>query len=380
MASVDVVPSSDDDDKKHSPKPHILFLTTHDLSSTHPHNLSATHENWNLELLPSLAARSISVTTLSYLTAASSLTPAHIASTYTHISLLLLGHYPPHHSTLVTHLKTTLPAALKLNPNLRIWPGIRTALWNADKSYLRDLRSAGFPVPETNLLSPRQPLEYVRFALSTSSHGHGVVVKPSVSASSWWTHLVRDPSTLTDEDDGFLAALVSYAQGGNSKRRSTGLVDGGHRGEIGQRTGEVDGDSDRAFLGSIMLQEYIPEITDGEYSLCFVGGRHLYTILKSPRNGGWQVNAEHGGSYRVISEPEVPRSAREVSEGVVAWLQQERFPDEELVYARIDGVVRTDGGFVLMEVELLEPSLFLDLEPIGRQGIEALCDCFARDL
>lgn len=333
---------------------HILFLTTDPAT---PHN----HSTWNAELLPALAARSTRTTLLSYLdpTSKSLTTPAHLASTYTHISLLLVGHYPPHYSALLPLLNHTLPAAAALNPSLRMYPGLKTAVWNADKSYLCDLRDAGFPVPRTNVLSPRQSLEDVKRALAGTSHGAGAVVKPSVGASGGWTHFIQHPGNLSDGDEAFLRDFVRFAR------------DGG---------GGGGGDGDGGFAGSIMLQEYIPEIRDGEYSLCFVGGSLLYTVLKRPRNGGWQVNSEHGGSYAVVPDADVPASAREVAHQVVEWLQHVRFADEELAYARIDGVVRKGGQFVLMEVELIEPSLFLDMQEhgVGSKGVGALCELFCR--
>lgn len=239
---------------------HILFLTTHPLNSP--------HRNWNLELLNPLAARSIPTSTLSLLADQTILTPQHIAETYTHVSFLLLGEYPPHHAKFSAFIKHALLPATKLNPRLRVINGPRIAEWNSDKVYLRELNALGIPVPKTSLLDVHQPLDVVRTDIQVQSAGNAIVIKPSVSASGARTHLIRNPAELGAEDVAFLEELMRAALD-ESGANASGEVGGSGRSE------------------SFMLQEYIPEIKDGEMSLCYVGGELLYAILKRPRPDGW---------------------------------------------------------------------------------------------
>jgi hypothetical protein len=76
-------------------------------------------------------------------------------------------------------------------------------------------------------------------------------------------------------------------------------------------------------------------------------------MLKKPRPGDFRVQQELGGSAEPAQAPaDAISAAREVAAHIPGpWL-----------YARIDGVM-TDRGFTLMEVECIEPLLFLAEAP-----------------
>jgi hypothetical protein len=108
-----------------------------------------------------------------------------------------------------------------------------------------------------------------------------------------------------------------------------------------------------------MLQPFVPEVSAaGEWSLLFLGGRFSHAVRKRPAAGDYRVQWEFGGT----AETGVP--ANQViadAEGVLAAV-----PGRPL-YARVDGVER-GGRLVLMELELIEPHLFLgwDASAAGR--------------
>lgn len=99
----------------------------------------------------------------------------------------------------------------------------------------------------------------------------------------------------------------------------------------------------------------------------------MFTVLKRPKDGGWQVGSDFGGSYAPVAEEEVPAEAKKLGAELLRWIE-ERFQGAKVDYARVDGVVRKDGTFTLMEVELIEPSLFLGLKGVGDLALGALCD------
>jgi hypothetical protein len=75
-----------------------------------------------------------------------------------------------------------------------------------------------------------------------------------------------------------------------------------------------------------------------------------------------------GGTYteRVVAEALTPaqRAVVEATSDTVAGLVADRFGvDEPLLYARIDVVALDDGSEAVLEVELAEPSFFLDAAP-----------------
>jgi hypothetical protein len=101
---------------------------------------------------------------------------------------------------------------------------------------------------------------------------------------------------------------------------------------------------------SFMVQPFMPSvIREGEFSLFFFKDMYSHAILKTPQQQDFRVQEEHGGIIQAI-EPEhlLLQTAREV-------LQQIRpLP----LYSRIDLVRTENNRFALMEVELIEPSLY----------------------
>ncbi len=142
-------------------------------------------------------------------------------------------------------------------------------LWNMDKAtYLKDLRQAGFEVPETTFLhqtarcGSAKGLTDAVTSLDVCKAGCPVVVKPSISAPAKLTHLLRDPQTLSDQDVTFFDHLLSAK-----------------------------------LQNSLMAQAFEPTIANGEYSLIFLAGKHSHTILKSQQ----QVNSDASLSLAVAS-------------------------------------------------------------------------------
>src|SRR5947207_4042176 len=87
----------------------------------------------------------------------------------------------------------------------------------------------------------------------------------------------------------------------------------------------------------------------GEWSLVFFDGRFSHAALKTPATGDFRVHREFGGTSLSV-EPSVS-----LIEQAGAVLSAVPHP---LLYARIDGVVH-GGRFMLMELEINEPFLFL---------------------
>ena len=123
---------------------------------------------------------------------------------------------------------------------------------------------------------------------------------------------------------------------------------------------------------TVMVQRYISSVdTVGERAHVFVSGEYSHSVLKGAMHDGPDVGID--GVYR-----EARMSALEPSERVVEFSAQvvraaRRYfstsadgvdlVPEALLYARVDVVTDDDGEPVLMELELVEPSLFTDLVP-----------------
>jgi hypothetical protein len=100
-----------------------------------------------------------------------------------------------------------------------------------------------------------------------------------------------------------------------------------------------------------LVQPFVEEVTTkGEWSLIFFGGTFSHAVLKRPKAGDFRVQNDFGGSSVAMTPPKaLIDDARAILESIGA----------ALLYARVDGVER-DGHLLLMELELTEPSLFLD--------------------
>ena len=169
--------------------------------------------------------------------------------------------------------------------------------WNADKRYLAGFGAA---IPETEWIAEGASRDIA--SLCRERGWQSAVVKPLISASAHRTEL-------------------------------------GHEG-----TAE----------GPAMVQEFVPEIQDGEWSLMYFGGAFSHGVLKVPTAGDFRVQKEYGGSA-IAAAP--PGAVITFGDSVMA-----RLP-EPVAFARVDIVVSRRRGPLLMELEVIEPELFLDYSP-----------------
>jgi hypothetical protein len=186
--------------------------------------------------------------------------------------------------------------------------------WNLDKRYLRQLAEAGVPVVPTQWIESEQ----TAFALQASE----VVVKPVISAGS------KDTQRFFASDREGMEALVSRIL---ASRRA------------------------------VMVQPYLRGVDDhGETALLFFRGVHSHSIRKAPllRVGVGRETGlfrPEGIDMRTASADELALANR--------VLDSLPFPRTSLAYARVDLVPGEDGSPCVIEVELIEPSLFLQYDP-----------------
>ncbi|HYH08222.1 MAG TPA: hypothetical protein VEK11_14295 [Thermoanaerobaculia bacterium] len=113
--------------------------------------------------------------------------------------------------------------------------------------------------------------------------------------------------------------------------------------------------AERPFVASFeaLVQPFVDEVTTkGEWSLLFAAGEFSHAVLKQAKRGDFRVQQELGGSA-VATDP--PPALIDDAHAILATIE------EPWLYARVDGVER-DGRLLLMELEMTEPSLFLELD------------------
>ena len=118
------------------------------------------------------------------------------------------------------------------------------------------------------------------------------------------------------------------------------------------RTAMVTRGDPVAPLAEAIIQPFVASIADeGELSLLYIGGAFSHAVRKVPRAGDFRIQPQFGGRFSpAVGEAE----AQAIGKRVLA-----RLPERPL-YARVDLVRLADGELALMELEVIEPDLYLD--------------------
>ncbi len=190
-----------------------------------------------------------------------------------------------------------------------LWNAATIVRWNCHKSYLADLEAKGVPIiPTVRLESPRQ-IERVM----ADKHWNEVVVKPAVSAGA---------------------------------NRTYRLTQSGIPGEK-PIPRELEG------VGELLLQPYYPSVTsEGERSLVFFDGEFSHAFLRSPKLESNPKLTEGSPYTPNVRELEVARRAIEAAPGPTLYCRVDLVPDQSSVPR-------------LMELEMIEPALWLQNCPDG---------------
>ena len=181
-----------------------------------------------------------------------------------------------------------------------------TVRWNSHKSYLKDLERLGVPIIPTVWGS-----EVASATDTLRARGwEAGVLKPAVSAA------------------GVGAARIT----------------------VGDREGNETAFRRLRNEGEVLLQPYLPGVDDpGEHSLVFLDGEYSHAALKAPK-------LSPGSSLREGVPVVATRKELAVAERALRAVPQ------PTLYARVDLVTDRAGDPRVMELEVIEPSLFLEAE------------------
>jgi glutathione synthase/RimK-type ligase-like ATP-grasp enzyme len=102
---------------------------------------------------------------------------------------------------------------------------------------------------------------------------------------------------------------------------------------------------------AMMVQPYLASIAnEGEYSVMMFGGAFSHCIVKRPKAGDFRVQPHLGGSEQPCTPPD---NAIELASAALAAAPA------DAAYARVDLVRLADGKLAIIELELIEPALWL---------------------
>jgi glutathione synthase/RimK-type ligase-like ATP-grasp enzyme len=186
----------------------------------------------------------------------------------------------------------------------RLWNSAPVLRWNSHKAYLLDLAKAGVPVVPTLLL--RRGSDALLADVMSGRGWERVVVKPAVSASSYRTLDVR-PENSEDGEEHLRAVLAER---------------------------------------DALVQPYVPSVEDcGERAVIWIDGAFTHAVRKSPR---------FAHDEEAVSEAlPIERDELAVAESALAVVK------EPIMYGRVDMARDASGQPMVMEMELIEPSLYL---------------------
>jgi len=121
-----------------------------------------------------------------------------------------------------------------------------------------------------------------------------------------------------------------------------------------QRARDLAPEIEAYFAGRpLMMQPFEHGIVaEGEFSMIYLNGMHSHTILKAPKRGDFRVQEEHGSKIVSITPEPALLAAGDAAIAAVG---------QKLLYARAD-FVRSGDTFRVMELELVEPSLYLRID------------------
>lgn len=202
--------------------------------------------------------------------------------------------------------------------------------WTMPKTYLRDLENRGAMIVPSiwgNDLKPGAlDAAFAQFGVGK------IILKPVVSTNATHTY------------------LIDQRNSSSSARQLCEIF------------------ADRPFV----MQPFIENIqSEGEFSLFYFNMRFSHAIQKIPRRDDFRVQEEHGADIIPVEpEPALLDTADQILQLV----------DPVPVYARADFVRGPDRRFLLMELELIEPSLYLRMDAEAPRRFAEAFDEYVADV
>lgn len=233
---------------------------------------------------------------------------------------------------------------LRVAERSRVINSCRLVNWNLSKKYLAELELKGISIVPTVFVDKAVGADEVESICSRL--GPKIVVKPTLGLA---THGVKlyDIGEFTD-----IAKCTDIAN----------RTDIGKFSEIAKHINQLCSES------SAMVQPFLESVeTCGERSLIFIDGQFSHAVRKSAFQH-LAVAGEAGEIAVVATEEEISFGGRVI----------DVLPESPL-YARVDLLRSAEGQLLLLELELIEPSLFLALgEGAVQRFVEALVSQMAK--
>lgn len=195
--------------------------------------------------------------------------------------------------------------------------------WNIDKHYLSDLQGAGVPIVPTCFVERGESTTLAQALAQLGADA--AVYKPAISGAARETYRVR----------------------------------------AGEAAGHAERFAALTQTQAMLVQPFMPSIVEhGEVTVVVMGGQPTHAIVKRAKVGDFRVQDDHGGT---VHDHQATTDELELAAAAFAAC-----PGQP-VYGRVD-MVRHEGRPHVMELELIEPELWLRCSP---QAVLAFADGIA---
>ncbi len=207
------------------------------------------------------------------------------------------------------HYQEFLNWLTKVSAQTILWNDTELVRWNSKKTYLFDLERAAIPIVPT-VLFEQGSTENLKSVLDKQNWTKGIL-KPVVGLSTFGVRIIESDSKNIQEQ---LEAMLESSD--------------------------------------VLLQPFIETVHErGERALVFIGQEYSHTIRKSAFQPLAQAG-EAGETLEQADERELDLARRVLAE-----------VKKPYAFARVDLIRDTAGEDLLIELELVEPSLYLQMYP-----------------
>ncbi len=217
----------------------------------------------------------------------------------------------------------------KVEAKTKLFNNFKTLKWNANKTYLDELENEGAPVISTITVECVTETGVARAfeELDTDI----LVIKPQVGGGAWRQVLYKKGDPFPSKDD---------------------LPPEG-----------------------AMIQAFLPSVTEeGEYSFLYFGGKFSHGLIKRPKAGDYRIQSLYGGTEETYQPSSQERASARTVLNALSFTP---------LYARVDLLRGRDGKLKLIELEMIEPYLYLahaEGERGDNKGAQKLAEALKKKL
>lgn len=243
-------------------------------------------------------------------------------------------------------------------PIIAVCNTVQLLSWNLDKQYLFDLEKNGINIPPTTLIQRGEELTMARLC-QLRKRKIEQYKKDEMKATNM---LLFKPCVSHSALNTFKMVLNDYSVDEVEKTTETCNTFKSLVACVKER--------------SMLMQEYQHRITEGEVSLIFVDGKFTHAVLKLPKKGDFRVHHEYGGTSNSYQpSPQHIQFGKKVLQACASISRENIVP----TFARIDVITDNSGDLCLMELELLDPELWLSTNVFAVDSLSNAIDKLMRN-